>query len=223
MNQKRILVGAGIVLLLGLSGGFWLWQGTKDTLQSESTRPTIQQQPAPTDEVASVQELIDGEYTFTPLDTADWQVYQDKEFGYLLKLPKSIKRTDQQSFVDSSGRDISFYIIPYDRLKKKQLDDIPENDFLDSALVAFIKSGNIDVSFRKKQINNNTKLILVEYLFKKEPRSYATEAWTEGGNLEEVFFQCGSDICAIRTISDQFTQEKRTLFYTILSTLRLVE
>ncbi len=86
-----------MVLLLGLSGGLWLWQGTQDTdtLQSESARPATPQ-PAPTDEVASVQDLIDGEYTFTPLDTSDWKTYRNEELGFEVKYPGSwmlVKRT----------------------------------------------------------------------------------------------------------------------------------
>ena len=158
----------------------------------------------------------------TNIDTSNWKTYRNEESGYSLKFPATMKQTDEQSFVDYSGGGFSFYLIPYERLKEKELISISRNDLLDFSLVPFIESGNIETVFHERR-GDKLSMLLVEYDFKKEPQKHDLEAWNEGSILEEAFFQCGPDICAIRTYSDQLSSEKRVLFSTLLSTLHSIK
>jgi len=224
MNQKSLFLAVALTALLVIGGVFWIIQQRPMAVKQPVVQTPAREEltPAKTDEVETVKDLIDGEYTFTPIDTSDWKTYRNDEFRYQLRFPRSIENTDQQSFIDHSGKYISFYIIPYERLREKTLNDILEDDLFDSTLTPFINSGNIEVSLRTKLVNG-VDVVLVDYLFGKEPKNHDMEAWSEGSIRKEIFFQCGSDTCTIMTIADQFSQEKQLLFYTILSTLQTIE
>lgn len=223
MNQSKILITVLLALLI-LCGGFYVWK-MKTMKQEERATQTTEQpkQSVKTDEIESIKDLIDGEYTFAPINTSDWQVYWNEEAGFEIRFPELIKHVvNEQAFVDNSGKGISFYVTPYDRLRKKQMNDIDKSGFIDETFNPYIETGNIKVIIREAKMND-TQIDVVKYLFKEEPKNHNIEIWNEGYSVEEAFFQCKENICAIRTIFDQFSQEKEVLFYTVLSTLRLAK
>lgn len=85
MNQKKLSIGILVVLALIVVGVF-VWK-TKNVSQPEQITQ-MTEQPSKTDEIESIQDLIDGEYTFTPVDTSDWQTYHNEEAGFEVKIPK---------------------------------------------------------------------------------------------------------------------------------------
>lgn len=233
MNQKHIFVAVGVFLLLALGGGFWVWEKKQIVPQPKQETPVVQQ-PTQTDEVESVKDLVDGEYTFTPIDTSDWQTYRNEELGFEVKVPnfltikeentgyiQFIAEDDSQKPVNENQA-ISFYIYATEGLRNKNMNTASKEDFFDAQLFRWNASGNIDIFERNKSLHN-LDMRIVGYLFKKEPPHHDIEAWTEGFYIEKVFFQCKSNICTIEKFTDTYSQDKQILFYTVLSTLRLIQ
>lgn len=184
MNQSKALI-AILVLLLILSGGFYLWK-MKTTKQTERATQTTEQ-PVKTDEIESIKDLIDGEYVFTSIDTSDWKTYQNEEMevGFEMKIPKNWKLVN--SYKDNEikgvylyfGKEGAVYSIPEggesdsailvlssDRFNKKA---IPIRDFLQKR-----KSGYGE-SVSSLSIDNVEAIVLGEkavYFFKDD------KAWT---------------------------------------------
>jgi hypothetical protein len=228
MNQK-LIVGILVVFVLAVIGVF----GWKIVSAPQSARMTQNiEQPAETntDEVESVKNLVDGEYSFVSVDASDWQIYRDEEAGFEIKIPKNFEKTDQ-GFTpknpavgnpESIENNIWFLIGINSRLKQKNLDSISQKDLLDPLWSQSVATGNVDV-FEKRARVNNMPMILIKSLFGKEPSTNNFGGWIEGAYEEESFFECGYNVCSIRISSHQFSQEKQVLFYTILSTLHQVK
>jgi hypothetical protein len=211
-NKKALILSLPMFLAVFLLGGWFLFREQK--VSEEGPKPPVVGEN-PTQNPGNIEPPAN-------IDISNWKTYRNEEYGFELKYPSSTEQTDEQSFVDYSGGGFSFYLIPYERLKEKELVSISRNDLLDSSLVPFIGSGNIEATFQEKQ-DDKVRVLLVVYDFKKEPQRHSMEAWSEGGTLEEAFFQCGPNICAIRTFSDRLSSEKRVLFSTILSTIHPIK
>jgi hypothetical protein len=88
MDQKKIVIGILAVLVLVVMGIFG-WEMRSTSQPEQITQKT--EQPEKTDEIESIKDLIDGEYSFVPVDTSDWQIYRDEEAGFEVKIPKNWK------------------------------------------------------------------------------------------------------------------------------------
>lgn len=181
-------------------------------------------------EIGSIKDLVGGEYSFAPVDTSNWQVYQDKEPGFEVRLPKRFEKTNQgftpKNPIIGNPEDMEnnvwFLIEKNDRLKQKNLSAISQEDLFNPLWSSFVASGNVDVSV-KRVIVNDIPMIVVKSIFGSEPLGNKFGGWIEGAYEEESFFECGSGICSVRISSHQYSHEKQVLFYAILATLRLTE
>ena len=142
MNQKLII---GILVALVLVGvGIFGWK-TENMSHPEQIAQTIEQ-PEKSEEIESIQDLIDGEYVFTPIDTSDWQTYRNEEAGFEVRIPKNWRLSRNYKDNDIGGEYFYFgkegatYSIPEggesndavlivssDRFNKKAM---PMRDFL---------------------------------------------------------------------------------------------
>jgi uncharacterized protein YxeA len=86
-NQKTIVIIVTIAIILALGAGFWVWKEKKISQPKQTTQTT--KQLSKTEEIESISNLIDGEYTFIPIDTSDWQTYRNEEIGFEVKIPKN--------------------------------------------------------------------------------------------------------------------------------------
>ncbi len=117
MNQKKIATISLIVIVLVIAGAF-VWK--KGVLQPRQTTQTTEQskQSAKAAEIENVKDLIDGDYSFVPVDTSDWQIYRNEEAGFEIKIPKDWRLVD--TYKDDSikgnylyfGQESTTYSIP---------------------------------------------------------------------------------------------------------------
>jgi hypothetical protein len=94
MSNKNILIIIGIVviailgiLILGLN-----WK-TKSSRQSIITPPTVQTTTLQLPEIKEKQETKETEPKLEKIDTSDWAVYRNKDYGFDFKYPKDYKIT----------------------------------------------------------------------------------------------------------------------------------
>lgn len=118
MDQKKLITILGIVIVIvSIGTGILVWE--KSVLPEQTTQVTEQpKQPVKTTEIESVKDLVDSEYSFASVDTSDWQMYQDTDTGFEVKIPKGWKLVD--TYKDDSikgnylyfGQDGTTYSIP---------------------------------------------------------------------------------------------------------------
>jgi hypothetical protein len=99
MSKKAGVFSCMAVAIALLIGGFWYGKMQRNaTEQNQNTVVETQNppvtQPVQSDEIASIQDLIDGEYQFQPVDTSNWQTYRNEEAGFEVKIPKDWKLSE---------------------------------------------------------------------------------------------------------------------------------
>lgn len=89
-----------------------------------------QEEQTEKNEIASVQDLIDGEYVFKPVDTSDWQTYRNEELGFEAKIPRDWILADTYIEKDQDIQGNNFYFG-----KKNTTYTIPEGGKSNSAII----------------------------------------------------------------------------------------
>lgn len=85
-----------VFVLFGLGGAGLVWRSHKQVQQQaqvvveeqKKAETKVRQQSMAPNEIESVKDLIDGEYTLAPVDTSDWQTYRNEEVGFEVRIPK---------------------------------------------------------------------------------------------------------------------------------------
>lgn len=76
-----------------MSVAFWYIQKsfTQEMKSDAIIKNTISQNivNTPKNEIDTIQDLIDGEYTFEPIDTTNWKTYRNEKMGFEMKVPKN--------------------------------------------------------------------------------------------------------------------------------------
>ena len=111
MNRKTLVVAAVSLVLLVVFGGGILWRfhiTTQEMMRQAQETQAVQkgaevQKQAAHSEIESVKDLIDGEYTFSPVDTSTWQTYRNEELGFEVKIPKDWEMRDIYQDEDKSA------------------------------------------------------------------------------------------------------------------------
>jgi hypothetical protein len=78
------------ILAAGIGGWFGYGEKGKENPQSVLDNRSVTQsedQPSQLNEIDSIQDLVDAEYQFEPVDTSDWQIYRNEEAGFEVKIP----------------------------------------------------------------------------------------------------------------------------------------
>lgn len=137
-----------IVVVLFVGGVLWYAQKVKreiaevaqkqseeikkeqETKQEEKNEKDIKK-----DEIASIQDLIDGEYIPKPVDISDWQTYRNEELGFEMKMPRDWILADTYIEKDPDIQGDNFYFG-----KKNTTYTIPEGGKSSSAII--ISSSN---------------------------------------------------------------------------------
>ncbi len=128
MNQKKLIVGILVAIVLAVAGVFG-WK-EKNTSQPKQVTQSVEQS-AKTDGIESVKDLIDGEYSFTPVDTSDWKIYKNEEVGFEIKIPKDWKLVN--TFKDDGIKGTYFYFG-----QEGTTYSIPEGGTSDAAILVLI-------------------------------------------------------------------------------------
>ncbi|QQR77170.1 MAG: hypothetical protein IPJ67_03415 [Candidatus Moraniibacteriota bacterium] len=93
LPNKYVLFGIISAILIATIVGAWCVFRNQKTTQSvqdkiSSLEQSNSQRSTSQSEIESVKDLIDGEYTFAPVDTSTWQTYRDEELGFEVKIPE---------------------------------------------------------------------------------------------------------------------------------------
>ncbi len=117
-NISKRLIVAIIVLIIAIVVGGWFWytkqkmtvspiEGEIKTIytipgQNVSDGQSAEMAVSQGNELDSINDIIDGEYTFSPVDTSKWQTYRNEAMGFEIKIPKDWYVNDLSKSEDAS-------------------------------------------------------------------------------------------------------------------------
>jgi hypothetical protein len=172
MTHKPFFLTVALVSLLALAGVFY-WMSQK--------RQVAVDQPVVTDPVGETP--VQTEPT-TAIDTSDWKTYRDEEYGFEMKYPTNLEKTEQGLTPHnppignpSSTQNTVWFSMDVQnhfsgKLLRENLNNVLDEElFRDPFWSSYIHQGNVKVSYNEEKING-VQLKIVKSILKQVPNNY---------------------------------------------------
>lgn len=214
MTRKSLFVILALAILLAGGWYFVVEKGRPTPASTPATPPVTEEPVTPT------------QPDTTPIDTSDWKTYRNEGIGIEFKMPKSIVvekiNLGYYHLKNDSGETFAYYLIVYDKFKNEKLKNLSQDDLLNPTYAPYTKVGNIVLGVEQQSLQDGDSATVFTYTFGQEPATHNVEAWIEGYQEQEIFFQCASNICSLKYFDSGRVTGENLILKTIVSTLHFI-